>query len=70
MSERRALGTLSPNIRRNTELKPAERAFIQGARFGGASGSKTAEALDRPVSNIYSSTDPATLQDDYRSQPR
>jgi hypothetical protein len=64
MPERRALGTLSSNIRRN------KRAFIQEARFGGASGSKIAEALDRPISSIYSSTDRATLQDDYHSQPR
>jgi hypothetical protein len=33
MSERRALGSLSNNVRCNTELKPAERAFIQGARL-------------------------------------
>jgi transposase len=70
MAQRQALEILSSSIKRNYELKPGERGFIEGARFGGVNPPEVAKVLDRPVSTIYSTSNRAGSRHNFESRPR
>lgn len=70
MNNSRALIPLSPNVRRNQELKPQDRSYIAALYYAGQKPAEIARLLNRPASTIYSVISRATSRHDFTTLPR